>query len=302
MTARVSAAAVLVLALLAGCKAGPTSPDGDFLKGEEAWRAARDAEVRGPESWLTIAGLFWLAEGENSFGTAASNALVLPEGSAPATAGVFVMDKGAFSVRAAAGVDLTVNGKPAESAVLRDEGRGEPDVVGLGRLKMWIIKRDDRYGVRLRDSGAAALRSFTGLEFFPASPDYRLEGEFRPLAKPETIRVEAKIVGTAEMVAVGTVAFRFRGRDYEIEAWQGETEGTIHFVLGDPTNGKETYGGGRFLDSPLLEGGKVDLNFNRLYNPPCVFSAFATCPYPPPANRMPFRIEAGEKMVAGLNH
>jgi hypothetical protein len=104
------------------------------------------------------------------------------------------------------------------------------------------------------------------------------------------------------MTAVGRVTFAFKGEKYEIEAWQGETAGTIHFVLGDSTNGQETYGGGRFLDAPLLDGGKVDLNLNRLYNPPCVFSAYATCPFPPPSNRLPFRVEAGEKMYHSAGH
>ncbi len=273
-----------------------------FLAAEDEWRAERDRELRSPDSWLTIAGLFWLKEGENAFGTAPSNAIVLPPGSAPERAGIFNLDEGVISVEAAAGASLKVNGKSAEKTVLKDETQGVADVVGCGRLSLWIIKRDTRYAVRLRDPDHPAFKAFTKLDYFPASAEYRITGEFRPLSKPEAIRVEAKIVGTTEMTAVGRVLFAFRGEKYEVEAWRGEIEGTIHLVLGDSTNGRETYGGGRFLDAALLEGGKADLNFNRLYNPPCVFSSFATCPLPPRGNRLPFRVEAGEKMYYGAGH
>ena len=293
---------LLAVGLSTGCKTGPAQPEAGFLAAEESWRADRDRELRAKDSWLTIAGLFWLSEGENTFGTAASNAIVLPAGSASEKAGIFILNKGVFSVKALPGVLLTVNGRPAETAVLKDESQGKVDVVGLKSLWMWIIKRDLRFAIRLRDTNHPALKSFTKLEYFPASAEFRITGEFHPFPKPEVIRVEAKIVGTTEMTAVGRVTFVFKSEKYEIEAWQGETAGTIHFVLGDTTNGQETYDGGRFLDSPLLDGGKIDLNFNRLYNPPCVFSAYATCPFPPPSNRLPFRVEAGEKMYHGAGH
>jgi uncharacterized protein len=299
-----AAAAIAATMVFSGCqKSGPTGASAeDFRRGEEAWRAAREAEIKGPESWLTIVGLSWLEEGENVFGTDASNAIVLPAGSAPPWAGKIVKKNEEFILRAEPGVALMVNGRPLTESTIRDEGRGIPDVIGLGRLTFWIIKRDARYGIRLRDPESAPRKAFTGIEYYPPAPEFRITGTFRPLPEPKAIRVEAKIVGTAEMTAVGTVAFRFQDRDYEIEAWKGEIEGTIHFVLGDPTNGEATYGGGRFLDAPLLEGGRVDLNFNRLTNPPCAFSAFATCPLPPKANRLPFRIEAGEKAYAGPGH
>jgi len=285
----------------AGCRSRPAGTEARFAAAEEAWRAARDVELKGPESWLTVAGLFWLDEGDNAFGSDPSNGIVLPSPAA-ARAGVLIMSAGGFSVRAEPGAGLTVNGAAVESAPIRDEGRGKPDVLGVGDLTFWIIKRDLRYAVRLRDPKAEPRRAFTRIEYYPASPEYRVEGEFRSLPKPTAVRVEAKIVGTAEMTAVGRITFSFRGRDYEVEAWEGETEGTVHLVLGDETNGRETYGGGRFLDAPLLDGGRVELNFNRLYNPPCVFSAYATCPLPPPQNRLPFRVEAGEKMYAGAGH
>jgi len=229
---------LLAVGLSTGCKTGPAQPEAGFLAAEESWRADRDRELRAKDSWLTIAGLFWLSEGENTFGTAASNAIVLPAGSASEKAGIFILNKGVFSVKALPGVLLTVNGRPAETAVLKDESQGKVDVVGLKSLWMWIIKRDLRFAIRLRDTNHPALKSFTKLEYFPASAEFRITGEFHPFPKPEVIRVEAKIVGTTEMTAVGRVTFVFKSEKYEIEAWQGETAGTIHFVLGDTTNGR----------------------------------------------------------------
>jgi len=270
--------------------------DQEFVKAEMEWRAQRDRRMREPTSWLTIAGLFWLEEGENSFGTSSSNKIVLPQGSAPSDAGKFVFTEGKVEVIANEGTILKVNGQEVKDMVIKGDDAGKPDVVELGDLRMWVIKRGNRYAIRLRDLNAAPFKNYKGLEFFPPKKEYKIVADFIPYSPAKKISV-ATIIGTVEeMESPGYVKFRFKGKEYTLDAFSGNKDNTmLFFVFSDETSGEETYGGGRFMVSAVLEGGKVDLNFNRAYNPPCAYTPYATCPLPPKQNRLKFRVEAGEK-------
>jgi hypothetical protein len=177
-----------------------------------------------------------------------------------------------------------------------------PDTLTLGDLRMWVIRRGDRYAVRLRDLNAPAFKDYKGLNYFPPSAAFLIEAIFVPYSSPKNIEVEAKIVKRSKLISPGTLKFLWEGREYEFIAFDDEERGTYFLVFGDETNGMETYDGGRFLDFKIDTGNQAVLDFNHAYNPPCAFTAFATCPLPPTQNRFLFRLEAGEKTYAGAGH
>ena len=306
---RIAQVAILfLLMLLTGearsAKAIPwEDEDGSFVQEEMEWRTSRDKQMRSPTSLLTIAGLFWLKEGENSFGTAASNKIILPPKSAPNFAGKFILKKGKIGVLANEETVLRIKGKPIKEMALKADHTGKPDVVELAQLQMWVIKRGNRYGIRLRDLNAAAFKSYQGLEFFPPREKFKIEADFIPYSSPKMIPVATSIGDEEEMASPGYVKFLIDGKELRLDVFQGnERNSEFFFMFGDETNGKETYGGGRFMVSEAQENGKVNLNFNRAYNPPCAYTPYFTCPLPPEQNILKVRIEAGEKNYPEGHH
>lgn len=279
--------------------------DQRFLKEEIKWREERDKQMRSSKSWLSIAGLFWLEKGENSFGIDASNKIKLPECSAPPVAGKFIFKEGKIKVVAHEGVLLTMKGKEIKQMVLRGDEvyPEEPDVVELNDLRMWVIKRGERSAIRLRDLNAAAYKDYKGLDFFPPSKKFKIEAIFVPFPSPKTFTV-ATVIGTeTEMKSPGYVTFKMDGKEYRLDAFSADPENKkLFFIFKDETNGNETYGAGRFMVSDFLENGKADLNFNRAYNPPCAYTPYATCPLAPEQNWLKIHIEAGEKKYTGAHH
>lgn len=273
----------------------------DFDKQEMKWREARDKSMRSPTSWLTIAGLFWLDEGENTFGTDKTNKLVLPLGSAPSFCGKFILGEGKVKVIAAEGTGIRIKNEEIDEKILTSDDQGNPDVLELNDLRMWVIKRGERCGIRMRDFNAQAYKEYKGLEFFPPSEKFRIKGNFVPYDKEKTIEITTVAGTKAEMISPGSVLFALDGKEYRLEAFKENEKNTkLFIVFKDLTNGEETFAKGRFLTVDVLKNGKVDLNFNRAVNPPCNYTPYATCPVPPhKANWLNVRIEAGEKTYPG---
>jgi uncharacterized protein (DUF1684 family) len=267
-----------------------------FEKGELEWRAERDEKMKEPTSWLTIAGLFWLEEGENGFGTSGDNAIRLPEGSAPAYAGMIMLRRDEIEVIVEESVTVTWNDSTITRMTLKSDADGVPDVIQLNDLKMWIIKRGDRYAVRLRDLNAKRFKEYHGLDFFAPKMEYRVTAEFVPYPEPKMITL-ATVVGTeTEISSPGYVSFVLDGKEMRLDVFgDGHDAEELSIIFKDLTSGRETYGACRFLVADVLESGDVELNFNRAYNPPCAYTPYATCPLPPPQNELPVAIKAGEK-------
>lgn len=289
--------ALAVLLGLAGMATGAVrTPDPAYRAEIEKWRADREARLKGDGGWLQVVGLFWLKDGANSFGTDAGNAIVLPAGSAPARAGVFELRGGKTTVRMEPGVEGTVDGKPVGPRELRPDVPGPEDVLKLGpRLTLHVIERGGRYGIRLKDRESALLKEFTGLRWFPVQEDYRVEARFVPYASPKKIAVPNILGQVEELPSPGYAAFAIGGREVRLDPVLEEPGATeLFFIFRDQTTGKQTYPAGRFLYAPMPKDGRVTLDFNKAYSPPCAFTPYATCPLPPKQNRLPVRIEAGE--------
>ncbi len=272
-----------------------------FIREELAWRETRDKEMRASTSWLNIAGLFWLKEGENRFGTSTENLIKLPERAAPLFAGSFHLDNGRVTVTAASDTGLTVNGKTIHTFELRGDDTGKPDEVELNDLRMWVIKRFDRTAIRLRDLNHLPYKNYRGLDFYPPTKKFKLEAQYHPFSEPIKVEVETVVGENTEMDSPGYVTFEIDGKVYRLDAFSGQPN-VLFFIFGDETNGKETYEASRFMEADILEDGKVNLNFNRAFNPPCAYTPYATCPLPPPQNRLKIRISAGEKKYPDPPH
>ncbi len=272
-----------------------------YKAGIAKWQNDRAANLLKEDSWLTLVGLYWLKEGENKFGSNPSNAITLPKDKAPAFAGSFWLKDGKVRLTAPAESQITVDGKNATELDLNDDNNdGGPTVLKLGTLIINIVKRGDRLGVRVKDSQSPARLQFKGLTYFPTDPKWRIEARFEPYQPAKKIPITNVLGMTSDESSPGALAFEVDGRTYRIDPIleQGETD---YFVMiADQTTDRETFAAGRYLYvSPPDASGKVVLDFNKAYNPPCAFTAFATCPLPPQENHLPFRIEAGEKKYAG---
>ncbi len=268
-----------------------------FEKAELQWRQEREWDITSSTSWLTIAGLFWLEEGDNTFGTSSGNDFILPEGSAPPVAGRFVLHEGAIRVIPARGVTITLGGRVIADAVLASDDAGRPGVIALNDLRMWVITRGDRYAIRLRDFNSPRFKNFKGLKFYPVKEEYRIRGAYNQFSSPRGVMVPTMAGTEAAMVSPGYVTFRLGEETVRLDAFEAGLDSTKLFIIfKDGTSGSETYGACRFMVADIIDDGSVDLNFNRAYNPPCAYTPYATCPLPPRRNELSVRIEAGEKM------
>jgi uncharacterized protein len=250
----------------------------DYPSEIAAWRRAREAALKADAGWLTLAGLFWLHDGANRFGRDASNAIVLSDG--PALAGSFQLQNG----------EVTVTMDGATRKVAHDSG----DSIHVGRLSLQLIRRGGKYAIRLRDPDSEYRRNFHGIESYPVDEAWRITARFVP--EPRKIPILNIIGQTEDDDCPGYAVFQIHGREYRLyPIFEEPGAKELFYIFRDLTSGKETYGAGRFFYSALPENGRVVLDFNKAYNPPCAFTPYATCPLPPKENRLDVKVDAGEK-------
>jgi uncharacterized protein (DUF1684 family) len=274
-----SIAALLFLASFAG-----------YQEEIERWRAAREYQLKAEDGWLSVAGLFWLKEGENSVGAGPACDIALPEGAAPRHAGVITMSRGRVRVALA-------NGPTSE---MRSDASVRQNAVSIGRLKLLLISRGGRYAIRLKDNENLRRKEFTGLRWYPVDGSWRIRAKFVAYPEPRKL-VFNTVAGTKqEMPNPGYASFVRGGKEYRLDA-AVEGDG-LFFVFRDGTSNRTTYGGARFLNTEAPRNGTVILDFNRAVNPPCAFTPYATCPLPPPQNRLMLPITAGEMKYEGASH
>lgn len=244
------------------------------------WRQEREAELKSDQGWLTVTGLFWLKEGIN---TPVKEPHV----------GTFEFHDGKTTFHADPALSETMNGNRITTAVLRpDTEPGGPDRVDVANLTMFVIHRGARYAIRVKDKNSQYRRAFSGLHWYPVREDYRIVARFVAYQAPHPINIPNILGETEQEPSPGYAAFTLQGHEYRLDPVI--EDGELFFVFRDQTSGRETYGSGRFLHAAMPKDGKVILDFNKAYNPPCAFTPYATCPLPPRQNRLPVRIEAGE--------
>lgn len=294
---------LLLLALTsAGCRRLPAA-DPAYAAEIGTARALRETRLKSENGWLTLVALHWLSPGGNSVGSDPASAIALEAPGIPPKACTFELAAdGGVSVRAEPGAPVAVNGAPPTTPQLASDRTGKPDVVTVGRVRLTVIERGGRLAVRARDPESPRRVKFDGLSYFPVDPALRVEGTFERYEAPREIEVPSAQGPPQKALAPGLVRFRVRGAERTLEPTvESPTDDTLFFVFGDATNGKETYGAGRFLYAPVPKPGetKVVLDFNLAQNPPCAFTPYATCPLVLPKNVLPERIAAGEEVPAG---
>ena len=266
----------------------------------DAWRAERVARLTAEDGWLALVGLLWLEPGDNAFGRGAGNALALDHPALPTRAGTFRVRDGRVTFRAAPGADVRLAGAPVRTAELASDRDGPPTVLERGPLRFFVIERAGRLAVRVRDRDSPRRREFAGLEHFPATGDWIVQARFEPHVPARRIPIVNVLGYEDEMTSPGALVFEKDGREWRLDAILERPDARELFVMfADATSGRETYGAGRFLYTALPHDGRVTLDFNRAYGPPCAFNLFATCPLPPEQNRLALRVDAGELKYAG---
>jgi uncharacterized protein (DUF1684 family) len=290
-----SLAALLLVSLLnASCSGGVDSADRAALEEEVLeWREKRRASLMAPTGFLNLAGLFWLDEETATFGSAPDNDLVFPA-AADAHIGLFRLTDDGVVMEPRAGVGVYSGDVPVGETLIADDTAEDPVMITHGSLAWNVIKRDGRYAVRLRDFEHPVLASFPPLQYFPIDPSWRVEATLERYDEPRRVAASTVIEGLGwNPESPGVAVFRKDGEIHRLEAYaSGER---LFFVFGDRTNRNETYPAGRFLYTAMPGAdGRLVLDFNQAYSPPCAFNDFSTCPVASPRNRLPVRVAAGE--------
>jgi uncharacterized protein (DUF1684 family) len=242
--------------------------------------------------WLNLAGLYWLNPGNNTLGSAATNALVFKHKNMPAVLGKFKVAGNKVSFE----FDKAVTKFPndySEEVVLFDP-TSKTDTIAIFNQFMWsIIIREDKIGVRFRDLKNPALAAFKGNKRFPINEKWNLTAKLLP-PNPSGLFITNVLGQTTAQDYAGKISFEYQGNNYVLDAIS-EGPGDLFVVFGDATNGINTYHTGRFMYVPRPDkNGNTFIDFNKAFNPPCAYTPDATCPIPPQQNILPFMVTAGE--------
>jgi uncharacterized protein (DUF1684 family) len=268
-----------------------------------AWRAKRATALQAPEGWLSLVALGWLKEGDNTFGSA-EDSRVQFSAKAPAHIAVVRLEKNTLRLLAPAGgfpKDLLLDGKPAKEQALIADDAENPSKLSIGTLTIIVIHRDDQFALRVKDLEAPTRTGFHGLRWYAPDTAYRVHARWIPYNPPKMLDIPTVLGTTTHLPAPGAAEFTIDGQVVRVEPVLEDPQSTdLFFIMRDATSKSTTYGAGRFLytelpDHGVTQPGEVWLDLNKLVNPPCAFTAYATCPLPPPQNRLSVPIPAGEQ-------
>lgn len=291
----------LRLALLAGLLAAgglaAAEPDA-YLQSVEAWRTRRLDGLTKPDGWLALIGRHPLKVGVWSVGSGPTNAIRLAAG--PDHLGTVTRTgDNTVTFALADGVDAAIDGTTERTARLAYGGDARPTYVRAGTVNFYILESAGNLFLRVRDTESARRKNFAGIEHYPVDPAWRITADWVPFDPPRQLRITNVVGVTQDAPSPGKAVFTLAGRTLELLPVQDAPGARLFFILTDTTAGEETYEASRFLYADPPQDGKVVLDFNQLYNPPCAFTPFTTCPLPPKENVLPVPLRAGEKKYAG---
>lgn len=286
---------ILILLITFACTQKPPA-DPDYIKEIQNWHNKRVNRLKADDGWLNLAGRFWLKQGESTFGSGKDNNIVVESSKVPEEIGSFIFKDSIVTFKAKDGVDILHNGNTIKEIVMIDDQKKDMTVLQIGSIKFNLIIRDTLYGIRFRDLNSELVKNFKGIDIYPIDESWKLNAKFESYNPSKEIAVPNVLGQISKEKSPGAVVFEWDGRTYRIDAVD-EGGDKLFLIIADETSGEETYGGGRFMYVNKPDStGIIDLDFNKAYNPPCVFTKYATCPLPPLQNYLKLKIEAGEKM------
>ncbi len=283
------------LLFVAALAAAPAfAADATYVKSVEDWRARAESGLRKDNGWLTLAGRYPMKPGVNTFGTGADNDIVFPQGLGPARMGTVAVEPGKVFVKLEPGLAMEKDGIAMTDRIMGTNSDNR-DWVSMGRAAFHVIERDGRYILRLADNESEVRKRFLGRVWYDVNEKYRVPAKFVAYKPVRKVRIVNVLDEVSDEPVPGYVEFKLNGKTYKLDA-VGDDE-DLFFILKDDTAGKTTYPPGRFLhvEKKPAPGETFMLDLNRVYNPPCAFSEFTTCPLPPKQNVLKVRIDAGEK-------
>ncbi len=273
----------------------------EYKQSIEKWRQNRLERLKSEEGWLNLVGLLWLEEGKNTLGSAAENSIQFPE-NAPAHVGTIFKKDDNLTFFAHDEVQVYTDSTQVDKVALNSDATGEATVLTHAPFQWFIIKRGDKYAIRLRDFTSPLVDLIDSLPAYPTDPQWRIEATFEPFDEPKNIEIPNVLGETELSPCYGELVFAIEGNTYRLLP-MGNPERGFFVVFADGTSAEETYGAGRFLSVPAPDkSGNTTIDFNKAYNPPCAFTEYATCPLPPAENRLEVRITAGEKIGEHIGH
>lgn len=265
----------------------------------DAWHAQRIESLVGESGWLNLVGLFWLQEGHCRFGTDPSNEVRFPEGTGSEHMGVFELEDGRVSIRINPGIEVLCGKEKLVDMVLSTDAEGEPTRLSHGSMQFYVIERDGQFGVRLRDLDSPKVRGFRGIERFEVDRKWEIKAAIDLYSQPKKFSVPTVLGNPGERQSPGALRFEIDGNPYSLDPIGEMKDDRLFLIIADATTGITTYSGGRYMwiDTPGQDGTTI-IDFNKAYNPPCVFTDFAACPLPPEQNKLPIAVTAGEKIYS----
>jgi hypothetical protein len=266
----------------------------DYMKAVEKWRNAEAAELKKEDGWLTLTGLFWLKDGVNTVGGGSQFDVRLTDNFNQEKFGEIDFKNGVATLKVDKGVEALCDGKPVATIDLVSDENGKPTQIRVGSEMFYLIRREDRFGIRLKDNQSKARVGFKGMNWFPINESYRVPAHLEALPEPKELMVPNVLGGHFKMKSPGVLRFALQGQEYSLQPVL-QDDGSLFIIFRDASNSSETYSAGRFLNADKPVNGKTTLDFNKAENPPCAFTPYATCPLPPEGNDLSVAIKAGEK-------
>ena len=287
-----AALCVLILVACSGPEPGKAPTPDNYLQMVEEWKKNRVETLKQPIGWLRLAGMEWLEEGENRFGSGEEVDIRFPEGAMPDFSGTFVLEDGVVTMKVADGVEITHNGEPVTELVM---DRGDDTAADYGSLHWFVISRDDMMAIRFYNRENPQADAFEGFPAYPVDPEWRRQARFHPNPDGTTIPIVNVLGQQVDAPTPGTIEFTLNGERHTLLALEGSDR--MFIIVADETNRTETYQAGRYIyiDYPEEGSDYTVIDFNKLYNPPCAYNLFTTCQLPPIENRLNTSITAGEK-------
>jgi uncharacterized protein (DUF1684 family) len=273
----------------------PAQTDNAYIGEIEEWHNKRIADLKNENGFLNLAGLYWLKEGTNTFGSDPTNEIVFPKNKIPAKAGYYIYSDNTVLLVADKNTMIRINDRNVNREIIYNDDSASNPVLAYGSLRWNVIKRGDRIGIRLRDMESPSLISFTGIQRYPVNQEWKIRARLLQTPPGKTINITDVLGQTQAQKSPGTLTFDIEGKMFTLDVLEG-SDGDYFLIFGDATNGLETYPSGRFIYVPEAGAdGTTFIDFNKAYSPPCAFTPYATCPLPPKQNLLPIEVRAGEK-------